>query len=496
VKLARKLAVALILGVFAVVAVHAYIRVRRLVQLFESDIRHDSHVYGRALAAAVAEVFRADGRQRALAIVQIANQRESHVRIRWVTLDAPQGSPDAPAVPRAELEPVTRGEEIVTKIPHLDDVREEHLVTFVPVVTEDGGSLGAIELAESLAGEKYYVRTTLINTLLANLAVALVCGLLATALGVWFVGRPMQSLIAQARRIGAGDLSQRLALSQRDEIGQLAHEMNLMCDHLAEANERAARATAARITALEQLRHADRLATVGKLAAGIAHELGAPLQVISGRARMLCEGGMTPDEVEKNARTVAEQTDRIIRIIRQLLDFARRRSAEKSRTDLRAVTRHTASLLQPLADKRSVSIEVVTGEAPVEADVDAEQVQQAVTNLVVNGIHAMRTGGRLRMTSRTERVVPPSDVGGGEDAYACIEVIDEGEGMPPEVVAHIFEPFFTTKDVGEGTGLGLSVSYGIVREHAGFITVESEVGKGSRFRVYLPSWSQERPGES
>ncbi|TKD10350.1 sensor histidine kinase [Polyangium fumosum] len=495
-KLARKLAIALILGVFAVVAVHAYTRVRRLVALFETDIRHDSHVYGRVLAAAVAEMVHADGRERARAVVQLANQRENHVRIRWVSLDVPADSADAPAAPRAELDPVARGEEVVLRLPRLDDVHEEHLVTFVPVVAEGGGSLGAIELAESLAGEKQYVRTALFNTFLANLAVALVCGLIATGLGVWFVGRPMQSLIAQARRVGAGDLSARLALSQRDEIGQLAHEMNLMCDRLAEANARAARETDARISALEQLRHADRLATVGKLGAGIAHELGAPLQVISGRARMLCEDGTSPEEVERNARTIAEQADRIIRIVRQLLDFARRRGAEKSRLDLRAITRRTVSLLKPLADKRTVSIEIETGEAPIEADADAEQIQQALTNLVVNGIQAMKAGGRLCVKVHEECAAPPGDIGGDEATYACIEVVDEGEGMPPDVVAHIFEPFFTTKDVGEGTGLGLSVSYGIVREHEGFIRVDSEAGQGSRFRVYLPLCRRASPGVS
>jgi signal transduction histidine kinase len=263
-----------------------------------------------------------------------------------------------------------------------------------------------------------------------------------------------------------------------------------MCDRLAEANERAARETTARMAALEQLRHADRLATVGKLAAGIAHELGAPLQVISGRARMLCEGEVSAAEVAQNARIVIEQSDRITRIVRQLLDFARRRSAEKSRTDLCGVARRTLSLLEPLADKRGVSLSLAAGEGPVEADADAGQIQQALINLVVNGIQSMKSGGRVWVTVLRERVVPPSDVGGPEALHACIEVKDEGEGMPPEVIAQLFEPFFTTKDVGEGTGLGLPVAYGIVREHEGFITVESEVGKGSRFRVYLPAWRE------
>jgi signal transduction histidine kinase len=285
-------------------------------------------------------------------------------------------------------------------------------------------------------------------------------------------------------------LSQRLELAQRDEIGELAVEMNLMCDQLVAVKSRVDTETAARLTALEQLRHVNRLATVGKLAAGIAHELGAPLQVIAGRARMLLDDDVTPGDVDKNSRIIIEQADRITGIVRQLLDFARRRSAQKSQTDLRSVVRQPLALLAPIADKRSVSITLEAGESPIEADVDSEQIQQTVTNLVVNGIQAMKKGGQLRVSVRKERIVPPSDIGGPESMFACVEVEDEGEGMPSDVAAHVFEPFFTTKDVGEGTGLGLSVAYGIVREHDGFIRLSSVIGKGSRFCVYLPMGGQ------
>lgn len=487
-KLARKLAMALFLGVFAVVAFHAYVRVRRDVRLFEEDIRYDAHAYGRALAAAVAEVSRVYGEKRARELVEIANQRERDVRIRWVAVDGPPGGPDSPAVSAHELSPVMRGEEVVTKIPYLEDEPVEHLVTYVPVRV-DGHSQGAIELAESLSGAKQRVRATVVNTAIATLGVAVICGIVATGLGVWFVGRPMRSLVEQARRVGAGDLSTRIVLEQRDEIGELAAEMNLMCDKLEAANARISSEMSARITALDQLRHADRLATVGKLGAGVAHELGAPLQVISGRARLLVDGDASPDEVERNARIIIEQADRITRIVRQLLDFARRREARKSRVDLRGVVRHPLALLGPFAHKRAVTLAFEASEEPVDTEVDAEQIQQAITNLVVNGVQAMEQGGRLRVSVRSERVVPPSDIGGAEARFACVEVEDEGAGMPPEIAAHVFEPFFTTKDVGEGTGLGLSVSYGIVREHGGFIAVESDVGKGSRFRIFLP-WSE------
>src|SRR5262249_4136572 len=152
-------------------------------------------------------------------------------------------------------------------------------------------------ISESLAGERKYVRATIVQTLLATAALALVSAVVTTALGVWFVGRPMRALREQARRIGAGDLHARLSLKQRDEIGELAEEMNRMSERLAAAHEEVARATQARLAALAQLRHAERLATVGQLASGIAHELGTPLQIVTGRAGMIAEGDESPDEM-------------------------------------------------------------------------------------------------------------------------------------------------------------------------------------------------------
>ena len=120
------------------------------------------------------------------------------------------------------------------------------------------------------------------------------------------------------------------------------------------------------------------------------------------------------------------------------------------------------------------------------AEVDEGQIQQALTNLVVNGIQAMPRGGRLEITVRRERAVPPIDIGGPEAEFLRIAVRDEGDGIAPDNLRRLFEPFFTTKDVGEGTGLGLAVAYGIVREHDGWIGVESTPGAGSCFSIFLP----------
>jgi len=123
---------------------------------------------------------------------------------------------------------------------------------------------------------------------------------------------------------------------------------------------------------------------------------------------------------------------------------------------------------------------------PVHADVDVGQMQQALTNLVVNGLQAMTAGGRLCVQISRGRVDPPVGIGGPTVDCAVVTVADQGVGIAPELVSRVFEPFFTTKDVGEGTGLGLSVAYGIARDHGGWITVDSKIGRGSRFSLYVP----------
>jgi signal transduction histidine kinase len=246
----------------------------------------------------------------------------------------------------------------------------------------------------------------------------------------------------------------------------------------------------ARLEMLEQLRHADRLMTVGKLASGIAHELGTPLNVIEARAAMIGNGETTQEESVGYAQVIVRASERMTRIIRQLLAFARPGQAQKSRCDLALVAHRTAELLQPLASKRKVTLRV-SGLSPAPIEADSGQIEQSLTNLVMNAIQAMNDGGTVELTIDRTRTKPPADPGGPEAEYVRIQVRDEGSGIAPENVSRVFEPFFTTKDVGEGTGLGLAVTYGIVREHGGWIGVTSAVGKGTTFTAFLPA-----PGEN
>jgi two-component system, NtrC family, sensor kinase len=261
--------------------------------------------------------------------------------------------------------------------------------------------------------------------------------------------------------------------------------MNAMCERLVEAQERSAVEERARIAALEQLRHADRLMTVGKLASGIAHELGTPLNVVGARAAMIADGETSAAESVEYARIITGACDQMTRIIRQLLDFARPRGAERVTEEVARLAQRTLELLEPIAAKRGVSLRLREEGAAAAAEVDAGQVQQVFTNLVVNAIQAM-DGGTVEVVVAQRRAIAPRDLGGAETDCVSVTVRDEGSGISAEHLPHVFEPFFTTKDVGQGTGLGLSVAYGIVRDHQGWMEVESEVGRGSEFVVYLP----------
>ena len=234
------------------------------------------------------------------------------------------------------------------------------------------------------------------------------------------------------------------------------------------------------------LERADRLATVGRLAAGIAHELGTPLAVVAGRARQLAAGTVPAGETTAVARGIADQADRMAGIIRQLLDYARRRGPRPGRFDVRTLLRQVVALMDPVAARREVQL--VLAELPVARVVrfDGSQMMQVMTNLVENALHATAAGGLVTLSLEEADLAPPADTGLPARRYLGLRVKDTGVGIGAEQLQQVFEPFFTTKDTGEGTGLGLSVAQGIVRDHDGWIAVESQLGQGSSFIVQLP----------
>jgi len=488
VKLVAKFLLLFALTSLVVLAGSTYLRVTREIDHFDIDMRQDVASYGASLAHAVAALADSAGTHRALRLVEHANDSANHLLVRWVTLDE-DARFDRPSAALHDLDALRRGELVLATVPAADG-GSGFVVAYAPLDRELPG-IGriAIEVKESLEIRDRFVRGTIREAVLTMVVTFGATTLLALILGVAVVGRPLHAVGLKVRRIGAGDLSGPLALRQRDEIGTIARELNAMCEQLAENRRRLDTEISARIAALEQLRHADRLATVGRLAAGIAHEIGTPLAVAAGRSKMIVSGEASGVEVVDNARIVVEQTQRISAIIRQLLDFARRRPAQKARIDLAALARKTATLLEPIASKRGVSLAVsAPNSETVHAEVDAGQIEQALTNLIMNAVHASPVGnGRVEVSITHGPAAASPDHDPAEGDLISLAVSDNGSGMEAEMVAHVFEPFFTTKEIGEGTGLGLPVAYGLVREHGGWIDVRSEVGNGSCFTIHLPA---------
>jgi signal transduction histidine kinase len=235
--------------------------------------------------------------------------------------------------------------------------------------------------------------------------------------------------------------------------------------------------------AIEQLRHAERLNIIGKLAAGVAHELGTPLSVISGSVEMLETAELNHATVLRYSKSIRDQTQKMTVIIQHLLDFGRRGGSTRMSVDLNDVARRAVDLLLPMAKKRSCTLLVEPSEHSVRVVANPAEIEQVLSNLVVNALQAMSAGGTARVRVSVEAKETADAV---FRAFAYVVVQDDGAGIDPRDIPHVFDPFFTTKGVGEGTGLGLSVSYGIVQDHGGRIEVSSERGKGAQFGVLLP----------
>ena len=338
-KLYPKLTIAIIAATTAILSVGGYVRIRREVDILRLSRERDHRMFGRALVSAVAAEWRNEGAQGAETIVAGTNAQPARLHARWIALD----DNPAPAmhVDLAALDHLERGgpRSAVTVLAD-DDHGEPSRFTYLPVEIE-GTRRGVLELSESLVYERAFVRRAVIDTVTTTCALVFVNGIVSLLLGFWLVGRPVRALADKARRIGRGDFANPIRLTRKDELTELADEMNAMCDRLVEANERAGAETRARIATLEQLRHSDRLMTVGKLASGIAHELGTPLNVVSARAQMIARGEANADEAKDYARVIVDSSERMAKIIRQLLEFARRKSVAKTQCDVGKVAHST-----------------------------------------------------------------------------------------------------------------------------------------------------------
>ncbi len=355
--------------------------------------------------------------------------------------------------------------------------------------------LGVVDIAYSLNE----VDTTLRQHAHVILAIS-AATILAVAMAVaWLLQRliylPLGDLNAAARRISAGNLDQPVPVRSEDEFGRVAASVNQMSEALKasmrELHELVQTLELKVAERTKELRHAEaeiaqseKLAAIGQLAAGIAHELNTPLTGVltftSLLRKKLPEGSTDAEDLD----LVIRETKRCAAIIRRLLDFAREKVPTKGFIALNPLVAEVVRLLDRPATLQDIEIRTELDPDLPQIWGDADLIKQVVLNIVVNATQAIADQGQVVV--RTRRIGPPADKPSAPQMVE-IAVSDNGCGIPEANLQRIFDPFFTTKEVGKGTGLGLSVSYGIVKAHGGAIRVETKVGEGSTFRIQLPT---------
>jgi len=479
-KLARKIIIGLTATILVVMGLYALFIESRHVTLYKGDLT-GYEIRGKAVRLLLQQMWATLGPERTRDQVEHIVDAFDDVRVDWIDLSAQPGAEGYASLSpelRAALE---QGHARMELSFNEDGEPVRH--SFIPM---QDGNPAVLEITRNLQRELSFVRTTQTAMIVVTLAVVLACSGMALFLSYWLIGRPVQLLRDRARRAAVGDFEGCVQLRQRDEMGELGDEIDEMCARIAEANARLASETEAKLAALERMRHAERLASVGRFASGIAHELGTPLNVVSARAKMIGSDLQQSPQVRAHARVIGEQAARMTDMIRQLLDLSRRRSTRMGAVNVAQCVRTATEMLSPVASARQVAIDVEAPTSPLVVRLDPGEAQQVLTNVVLNAVQASHEGGQVRVRVEELHAAPPSMRGGPEGRYVRVLIADQGEGIAPEDLPHVFEPFFTTKGPGEGTGLGLAIAEGIVQDAGGWIEVRSERGRGTEMAIHLP----------
>ncbi len=371
--------------------------------------------------------------------------------------------------------------------------RRPYEVLYAPLVVraQAVGTLAVALPSDYIVSNEITSRNTFAGIFGAGLMLMILLGMLLTR----HIAQPILRLRDVSRAVAGGNLDQSTGIARRDEIGQLAGAFDVMTGRLRERTAEALRLYEETVqrnreladinarlqSAQQQLVQSEKLAAVGHLTAGIVHDVKNPLAVIKGLAEILQEEDGLNGFVREQLTLIRDNASRANTIVSDLLKFARQSTPEMSLRDLRETLQATLRLTEYLVRKGHVHPHLELPEYAVLLTYDAQQIEQVLINLIQNAIQAMPNGGELRLTLQATA------------EWATVTVHDTGLGIAPENLRRIFDPFFTTKPEGEGTGLGLSVSYGIVTRHHGEISVESVLGQGTTFIIRLPVNQPELP---
>jgi two-component system, NtrC family, sensor kinase len=354
--------------------------------------------------------------------------------------------------------------------------------------------LGMVDVSLSLAPVSRQIALQQAELFWFTVAAVLVFSFLSI-LFIWkVVDKPMKQLLRGIQKVASGDVAQRLPVRSQDEFGELAGSFNKMTESLVQAQDenlawaetleqRVEEKTRDLETAQRALFEREKMASIGKLAATVAHEVNNPLEGILTYARLTLKKleKTVPDaapraEMQENLHTIERESRRCGDLMRNLLAFARKSPSQREPNDLNELIRHGLALVRHQMELRGIDLKAELQEGLPLLRCDAGQIRQVILAILVNATEAMPTGGTLRVSTSLDK----------RHQNVEVRIGDTGVGISPEALPHIFEPFFTTKENQQNTGLGLAVAHSILEQHGGSISVKSALGQGSEFILTLP----------
>jgi two-component system NtrC family sensor kinase len=345
--------------------------------------------------------------------------------------------------------------------------------------------LGVLDIGMSLAEVDGEIKDARRKMLMFTVIVFLVISITLSVSIRRYVSRPVRELVKATKRVAEGDLDSPISIKGEDEIAQLASSFSQMTSDLKKADDKLVEwgktleqkvheRTEELRNKENQLIQSDKVASLGKLAAGVAHEINSPLTGVLTYSSLLLKAKKEGDPDREDLEVIVNETNRCKKIVKGLLDYARQTAPQKTLCDANEVVDKSIDLISHQATLQSVRIDRKFKPDLPKIMIDVGQVQQVLINILLNAIEAMPQGGTLTVST------------GMDDRMVALRFADTGSGIPEDVLPKIFDPFFTTKEQGRGTGLGLSVSFGIIERHRGKLEVKSKVGKGTTFTVKLP----------
>jgi two-component system NtrC family sensor kinase len=491
--LTSRLVLFLMLALMVITGIYDYVRLTRDRDHLVAETREELRIFAETLALAVSRNVRRG--QTSVELKELLDDILSRPGLIAVAIYDPKGQPVAQTVaPGATAPPPGEALQLVLATRQRSSRLEggpNPILSHVEPFRWPGGRTAAIEVRQTLEETERAFQRALREGVLARLVILAAFVLSILAVTRWSIARPIRALIRGAHAVGRGDLAQRIELRRGDEIGQLAEEFNRMAANLQSAHGEILRQAEERRRLEQDVEQAQKLAAVGMLMAEIAHEIGTPLNVISGRAEVLERALPLDHPSRRHVELILKQTERITSIIRSLLDYSRPRQPELREEAIAPLIARVTDLLLGRCRAKDVRIQLdlPVGLPPILGDPD--HLQQLFLNLLLNALDASPRGSIIRVTEGSGAVLPEEGRasnarGKAEGPCQEIHVVDAGEGIAPDRLDRVFQPFFSTKKRNQGTGLGLPIAEEIVRGHRGEVEVLSIPGNGTEVIVRLP----------